>query len=138
MLVAGTRAYWINLLLAMALHVLPPVAFFCPMGTGFVMGYSIAATPLEAVLIATVMGVWMAGIISIVAGGAAILSTMAPYGIFAGSPMLMFFIAAGIILHLSLFAGTGCWFGGHLARKERSRTAAGLDPRTGEPSITPA
>ncbi len=137
-LVAGTRAYWINLLLLMALHILPPVAFFCPVGTGFVMGYTIAATRLEAVLIATVMGAWMVGIISIVGGGVAIVSTMAPYGILAGDPSLMFLIATFIILHLVLFAGAGALFGGHLARKERTRVFAGLDPRTGEPQPTPA
>ncbi len=137
-LVAGTRAYWINLLLAMALHILPPVAFFCPMGTGFVMGYMIAATQLEAVLIATVMGVWMAAIIGLVGGVAAILSTMAPYGILAGDPMGLFLLATLIILHLSLFAGFGAWLGGHLARRERARIAAGQPSHSGDPRPTPA
>jgi hypothetical protein len=137
-LVAGTRAYWINLLLLMALHILPPVAFLCPVGTGFVMGHTIAATPLEAVLIATVMGAWMVGIMTLVGGGIAIVSTMAPYGILAGDPMLMFLVATLILLHLVLFAGAGAMFGGHLARKERARTAAGLDPHTGEPLPSPA
>ncbi len=137
-LLAGTRAYWINLLLAIGLHILPPVAFFCPMGTGFVMGHMIAATPAEAALIATVMGIWMAAIISVVGVVAAILSTMAPYGIIAGDPMGLFLLAAAIILHLSLFAGSGAWLGGHLARKERSRVAAARAPYSGQPRPNPA
>jgi hypothetical protein len=135
-LITGTRAYWINLLLLLALHILPPVAFFCPAGTGFVTGYSTAASRRDAVLIATVMGIWMAGIIAVVGGAVALVSTMNPYGILAGNPMVMFLIATLIILHLVLFAGAGAMLGGHLARRDAGRIATNAAPQPGEPHPT--
>ena len=49
----ASRAFLINLMLVLCLHVFPPVAFFCPLGTGFATGWSIAATcpgPLAAMI----------------------------------------------------------------------------------------
>ena len=117
-LLAGTRAYWINLLLLIGLHPLPPIAFFIPVGTGFAMGWTIAASRREALLIALVMGTWMSCILSLVGIGAAIISAMAPPGILAGDFIMFLVIASGLVAHLAIFAGAGAWLGGHLARRE--------------------
>ena len=117
-LVAGTRAYWINLLILIGLHPLPPIAFFIPIGTGFAMGWTIAASRREAVLVACVMGTWMAAILSLVGIGAAILSAMKPPGILAGDILMFLAIASAMIAHLAIFAGAGALLGGHLARRD--------------------
>jgi hypothetical protein len=126
-LIAGTRAYGINLLLLIGMHPLPPVAFFVPIGTGFATGWQMSASRVEAVLIALIMGTWMAAILSLVGIGAAIISAMAPPGILAGNLFGMLVISTAMILHLSLFAGAGAMLGGHLARRER---AAETQPAT--------
>jgi hypothetical protein len=117
-LLAGTRAYWINLLLLIGLHPLPPIAFFIPIGTGFAMGWTIAASRREAVLIAAVMAVWMSAILSLVGIGAGILSAMKPPGILAGDILMFLAIASTIVAHLAIFAGGGALLGGHLARRD--------------------
>jgi hypothetical protein len=121
-LIAGTRAFGINLLLVSGLHAIPPVAFFLPVGTGFAAGWREMATWVEAVLIGLVMGLWASLLCGIVLLGVVLLSGIMPWGLESPAAMLWPILICGLIVaHLSIFAGTGAALGGHFARKELAR-----------------
>src|SRR4051794_34806045 len=63
---AATKAFGITVLLATGLHVIPPAAFLVPLGTGFVAGWDVKATLVQATLIGAIMGLWFTGIAAVV------------------------------------------------------------------------
>ena len=119
-LIAGTRAFGINLLLQIGLHPILPVAFFVPIGTGFAAGWRLVATWVEGILIGLVMGTWLSLLCGVVLLGLVLLSGVTPWSLQSPGAMLMpLLICSLIVAHLSIFAGAGAILGGHFARKER-------------------
>jgi hypothetical protein len=122
-LVAGTRAFGINLLLVAGLHAIAPVAFLLPIGTGFAAGWRMVATWVEGILIGLVMGMWVSLLCGIVLVGVVLLSGVTPWSLESpGALVLPTLIYVFIVAHLSIFAATGAVLGGHFARKDQAAT----------------
>jgi hypothetical protein len=117
-LVNGTQAFAINLMLVLGLHVLPPIAFFCPLGTGFVMGWRMMATHVEGLMLGVVMGLWMWALCGAV--GLAILFIGSTRSITFGpnDVLAIVLLSTFLVAHLAIFAGAGAMLGGHYARRE--------------------
>ena len=118
--VAGSRAFAINFMLVMGLHVLPPVAFICPLGTGFVTGWNLTASRVEGLLIGLIMGIWMWLLCGVVGLGVMALGPALPMGLQAPDVFGVLLVATVLVGHLAIFAGAGAMLGGHFARKERA------------------
>jgi len=120
-LLAGTRAFGINLLLQIGLHPILPVAFFVPVGTGFVAGWRIMATGVEGALIGLVMGGWLTALCGLVLLALILLSGVLPWSLESPGAMLMpVLICVFFVGHLSIFAGVGAILGGYFARREQT------------------
>lgn len=108
---ASPRAFGLNLLLQLALHILPPISFFIPVLTGFITGWQIKARPGEAAVLGLGMGGLMFALCCAVGAGLMIL--FPNVGVV---PVVL--VASVLVVHLATFAGVGAVIGGHYARKD--------------------
>jgi hypothetical protein len=109
---ASPRAFGLNLLLQLALHVLPPISFFVPVLTGFITGWRIRARPGEAAVLGLGMGGLMFALCCLV--GAGLIVLFPSVGIL---PILL--VASVLVVHLATFAAIGASIGGHYARRDQ-------------------
>jgi len=123
-LVAGSRAFAINLMLVLALHILPPIAFLCPLGTGFVTGWNLCATWVEGTLIGLVMGGWLLLVCWLVALGFLVAGVGGSAGMGASDMLAVSLMASFIVAHLVIFAAAGAILGGHFARREQAAASS--------------
>ena len=108
---ASPRAFGLNLLLQLALHILPPISFFVPMLTGFIAGWQIRARPVEAAMLGLGMGGLMFALCCLIGVGFIVL--------FPGVGFVtVVVVAAFLVVHLATFAAIGAVVGGHYARKD--------------------
>ena len=117
---ASPRAFGLNLLLLLVLHVLPPIGFFVPVFTGFIAGSQIRARPPEAAVLGLSMGGLMFGLCSIVGVGFIILFPEVRF-------ITVVIVASVLVVHLAAFAAIGAVIGGHYARKDEP-ARVGPDP----------
>jgi hypothetical protein len=112
---ASPRAFGLNLVLQLALHILPPISFFVPVLTGFITGWQIKARAGDA----AVLGLGMGGLMFVLccAVGAGLMIVFPSVGFI---PIVL--VASVLVVHLATFAGVGAMIGGHYARKDESYT----------------
>lgn len=113
---ASPRAFGLNLLLQLALHVLPPISFFVPVLTGFITGWRIRAHPGEAAVLGLGMGGLMFALCCLVGAGFVVL-----FPSIGVAPVLI--VASFLVVHLATFAAFGAAIGGHYARRDESHLA---------------
>ncbi len=108
---ASPRAFGLNLVLQLALHILPPISFFVPVLTGFITGWQIKARAGDA----AVLGLGMGGLMFVLccAVGAGLMIVFPGVGF-----VPIVFVASVLVVHLATFAGVGAVIGGHYARKD--------------------
>jgi hypothetical protein len=116
---ASPRAFGLNLLLQLALHILPPISFFVPFLTGFIAGWQIRARPGEA----AVLGLGMASLMFVLCGliGAGLIVLFPAIG---WIPVVL--VGSVLVVHLAAFAACGAAVGGHYARKDEPPSSGGL------------
>jgi len=110
---ASPRAFGLNLLLQLALHILPPISIFVPVLTGFITGWKIKARPGDAAVLGLGMGGLML-LLCVVVGG--VLMALFP----SVGPLPVLIVASALVVHLASFAAFGAAIGGHYARKDES------------------
>jgi hypothetical protein len=125
LLVRATKAFGVNFLLLIGLHWLVPVALVVPLATGYVSGWNARATPFQGAIIGFIMGLWMFFICGIVTGVFVVASLTFPGGLMPGAELGIGLIVGFLVLHISIFGGTGAMLGGYFRRRERSEAEIG-------------
>ena len=110
---ASAPAFGLNLLLQLALHILPPISFFVPMFTGFITGWRIRAGPGEAAVLGLGMGTLMFALCCLLGGVVIILFPHVGF-------VTVVIVASLLVIHLAVFAAVGAMIGGHYARKDEA------------------
>ena len=118
LLVRGTKAFGVNLLLLVGLGWLAPVALIVPLVTGYVAGYNARVTSFQGAMIGLIMGGWMLLLCSLVTTGFVIASLIYPGGLTAGAELGISLVVGALVLHISLFGAIGAMLGGHFRGKE--------------------
>ena len=117
----ATKTFGITALLASGLHVIPPIAFLLPLGTGFVAGWDTRATIRQATCIAAIMGLWLTGVVAVITLIVAAVAPSLVANIWSGGALVGVLIGGFLVLHLAVFAGVGAAIGGHRARAEAAK-----------------
>jgi hypothetical protein len=119
MLVRGSKAFGVNLLLLLAFHWVPPLAFIVPVLTGYVSGWNARVTLRQGAAIGFIMGLWMLFVCALATAFFVVASLMYPGGLKRGAELGISLLVGFLVLHIALFGAAGAMLGGHFRRRER-------------------